>query len=72
MVVRWPGCFVPPLPPKKVIGNTSNSFVEERCLGLNSFLKNLAQLKHLWYCNEFQTFLRGNGEMEKVRVFLVS
>jgi hypothetical protein len=28
LVVRWPGCFIPPLPLKKVIGNSDVAFIE--------------------------------------------
>ena len=63
MVSRWPGCFVPALPPKKLVGNTESIFIEERCVGLDRFMKNMARHKHLWYSQEFQTFLRGNGDI---------
>jgi hypothetical protein len=49
-----------------MIGNTESIFIEERCLGLDVFIKELARLKHLWYSKEFQLFLRGNGDFEKV------
>lgn len=70
LVHRWPGCFVPPLPPKKIVGNTESIFIEERCLGLDVFMKNMARLKHLWYSKEFQLFIRGVGDLEKVPVDL--
>lgn len=66
LVARWPGCFVPPLPIKKMIGNSDVSFVEERRRGLATFTHEMAKLKHLWYSKEFQTFLRSSGEIEKV------
>lgn len=72
LVARWPGCFVPPLPIKKMIGNSDVSFVEERRRGLASFAHELAKLKHLWYSKEFQTFLRSSGEIEKVKALLTS
>jgi hypothetical protein len=67
LAARWPGCFVPPLPKKKVIGNSDVSFVEERRRGLETFIAEIAKLKHLWYSKEFQTFLRTSGDVEKVR-----
>ena len=63
LVHRWPGCFVPPLPPKKLVGNTESIFIEERCLGLDIFMKNVARLKHLWYSSEFQVLVRSNGDI---------
>jgi hypothetical protein len=63
---------VPPLPIKKVIGNSDVSFVEERRRGLETFMQELAKLKHLWYSKEFQTFLRSSGDVEKVGLSLCS
>jgi hypothetical protein len=28
LLERWPGCFIPPLPRKKVIGNSDAIFIE--------------------------------------------
>jgi len=67
MVLRWPGCFVPPLPPKKLLNKSETSFVEERRRLLELFCSKLAKLKHLWYAEEFQVFLRTtNQDVEKV------
>jgi len=30
MVGRWPGCFIPPIPAKKAIGNKDENVVEDR------------------------------------------
>lgn len=30
LILRWPGCYIPPIPPKKAIGNKDAKFVEER------------------------------------------
>lgn len=30
LVTRWPGCFVPPLPLKRPIGNLDDTFIKER------------------------------------------
>ena len=49
-----------------MIGNSDNVFIEVRRQGLEIFCQELAILKHLWYSNEFQTFLRKNGDVEKV------
>ena len=53
MLKRWPGCYIPPLPPKQVVGNMDNNFVQERQRMLNYFLKgitiDLAILKSILY-----------------------
>lgn len=68
MVSRWPGCFVPPLPPKKILNKNEAAFVEERRRLLELFCIKLSHLKHLWYSEEFQIFLRStNPEIDKVR-----
>jgi hypothetical protein len=68
MVLRWPGCFVPPLPPKKILNKNEATFVEERRRLLEMFCLKLSQLKHLWYAEEFQVFLRTNShDVEKVQ-----
>jgi len=30
MVQRWPGCYIPPIPSKQVIGNKDIKVVEDR------------------------------------------
>jgi sorting nexin-1/2 len=49
MIKNWPGCYIPPIPRKKAIGNNEFVFVENRREGLNDFCKEVAVLKHLWY-----------------------
>ena len=41
-------------------------------MGLDRFMKNMSRHKHLWYSKEFQTFLRGNGDIEKVVLYIFS
>ena len=36
---HWPGCYIPPIPPKKATGNKADTFVEDRCFFLDRFLK---------------------------------
>lgn len=49
MLKRWPGCYIPPIPEKKVVGNSESNFVENRKNGLDIFVKEMATLAHLWY-----------------------
>lgn len=43
MLVRWPGVFIPPIPPKKNFGNKEDSFLSERMVFLERFLKKISQ-----------------------------
>ena len=69
LMKRWPGCYVPPLPQEKMIGNLNKENVEERSKYIEEFCRKLANLKYLYYSTEFQLFLRGaknNSELEKI------
>jgi hypothetical protein len=39
--------YVPPIPPKKKMGNTSQEFIEARCFYLNMFFKQLVRCPYL-------------------------
>jgi sorting nexin-1/2 len=66
MLVRWPGCYIPSLPSKKVMGNMDAQFVEERRMGLEEFLIILSKMKHLWYCDAAQALIRSQApDLEK-------
>jgi len=53
MVIRWPGCYVPAIPPKKAMGNLEKEFIEDRRIQLEIFCRNVAAIKHLYYSQEF-------------------
>ena len=55
---RWPSCYIPPIPEKKALGGTDQAFIEERRSSLEGFAKKTAELKHLWYSDEFQILIR--------------
>ncbi|CAD8144958.1 unnamed protein product [Paramecium octaurelia] len=65
LLTKWPGCYIPPVPPKKAFGNMEQQFIDERREMLEDFLKRIATLKFLWYSEEFQIFLKTPGEIEK-------
>jgi sorting nexin-1/2 len=58
LVERFPGLYVPPVPSKKAIGNTKQSFVEERCFLLNMFIKQLSRCPYLLDSQEFAIFVK--------------
>eukprot|EP01016_Furgasonia_blochmanni_P040070 TRINITY_DN5071_c0_g1_i4.p1 TRINITY_DN5071_c0_g1~~TRINITY_DN5071_c0_g1_i4.p1 ORF type:complete len:378 (-),score=137.15 TRINITY_DN5071_c0_g1_i4:353-1486(-) len=60
MVLRWPGCYIPPVPPKKAVGNMDQKFIEDRRRALETFCLSMAKLTHLYYSDEFKIFLRSN------------
>ena len=53
LVKRWPGCYVPPVPPKQSMGNMNLKFVEHRRLHLEEFCVAIAKIEHLYYSEEF-------------------
>lgn len=65
LVERWPGIFIPNIPPKKIVGNKDNMFVENRCRMLYNFCQKLLHSFHYFFkSEEFKIFLNGN-DVEK-------
>jgi sorting nexin-1/2 len=44
---RYPGLYIPPIPPKKKNGNKNPEFVHERMFFLNMFMKTIATTLYL-------------------------
>ena len=44
---RWPGYYIPAIPPKKAIGNLEVDFIRNRMMHLDNFLKQLGQFEFL-------------------------
>jgi hypothetical protein len=63
---RWPGCYVPSIPEKKVVGQNNEQFVEERRVLLERFMKEIAKYDYIIFSKEFKVFARGKGEIDKV------
>jgi sorting nexin-1/2 len=55
---RWPGLFVPAIPPKKAVGNKDVKFIIERRYYLERFLKQMSQFSILLNSEEFRIFAR--------------
>ena len=66
LVANWPGCYVPPIPPKKMTGNKDDTFVEDRLIFLDRFMKQIAKCPALLNSSQFKIFARPPGEIEKM------
>jgi len=64
MYQRYPGIFIPPIPPKQASGNTKENFVEERRYFLSQFLRKFSKTYYLAKTPEIQVFLRPSGKVE--------
>ncbi|CAG9326943.1 unnamed protein product [Blepharisma stoltei] len=69
LVNRWPGCFIPQLPPKKRFtsmahGNLQPQFIEQRRKLLNYFIRKLGQLSYVKHSPEFIVFTRGGNDFK--------
>ena len=63
---RWPGCYVPSIPEKKMLHQNNEQFTEERRSLLERFMKEIAKYDYIIYSKEFKVFARGKGEIDKV------
>jgi hypothetical protein len=67
LVTRWPGVYIPPLPPKKAVNNLDAKFIEERRKGLDVFCKAITAISYLHYSEEYQLFIKTtSGDIEKL------
>ena len=63
---RWPGCYIPSIPEKKLMNQNNETFVEERRSLLERFMKEIAKYDYIVFSKEFKVFARGKGEIDKV------
>ena len=59
LIQRWPGVYVPRIPPKKITKNTSRKMIKRRMRLLNRFCLNLSNIDYLYSCDETSLF-KGN------------
>lgn len=52
LVLRWPGCYVPMTPEKKLF-DTDIKFIQRRIIALNIFLRRLTKFPHLYQLKYF-------------------
>lgn len=63
---RWPGVYIPNIPPKKAVGNLESKIINYRMKILNKFCSRICKNKHLQTSEEFTTFLSNATDVEKV------
>ena len=56
LVQRWPGVYIPRIPPKKVTGNMDPSMIKTRMRLLNRFCLNLSKIEYLYNAEETKIF----------------
>lgn len=65
LLTRMPGLYIPPISPKKMIGNKNDKFLSERKFFLQRFLQLSCRIDHIIKSQEFKIFSRPSGEIEK-------
>ena len=56
LLKRWPGIYIPKIPPKKITGSTDPSVIKTRMRLLNRFLLNLSNIEYLYKAEETNIF----------------
>jgi len=56
LLQRWPGIYIPRVPPKKIIGNMNPEMIKTRMRLLNRFLLNLSNIDYLYKSEESSIF----------------
>ena len=59
LLQRWPGIYIPRIPPKKLTKNTSRKMIKNRMRLLNRFCLNLSNIDYLYSSDETSLF-KGN------------
>ena len=64
---RWPGCYVPSIPEKQIVGDKEDAFIEQRRLLLERFMRECGKYEYLIESKEFKIFTRSTaGEIDNV------
>ena len=56
LIQRWPGIYIPRIPPKKITGNQDPSMIKTRMRLLNRFCLNLSNIEYLYKAEESNIF----------------
>jgi len=60
---RWPGCFIPCIPEKQILGDKEEGFIEERRSLLNRFILECSKFDFIINSEEFKIFAFQPGEV---------
>ena len=63
LIQRWPGVYVPRIPPKKITGNQDPSVIKTRMRLLNRFCLNLSNIEYLYKSEETNIFKSNNPDV---------
>lgn len=66
LIERWPGVYIPNIPPKKVVKNLDNKNIEMRMRHLNLFCLKLSKFKPIFQSKEMQLFQENNSDISKL------
>jgi hypothetical protein len=69
LIERWPGVYIPNIPPKKAVGNLESKIINYRMKILNKFCTRICKYKYLQTSEEFTTFLSNASDVEKELIF---
>ena len=56
LLQRWPGIYIPRIPPKKITGNTDPTVIKTRMRLLNRFCLNISNIEYLYKADETNIF----------------
>lgn len=62
LIKNWPGLFIPPIPPKKDLGNLEESFITLRKKFLQQFFNRISTAPHLSSSYETRVFLESKNK----------
>jgi hypothetical protein len=66
LLARFPGIYIPPIPPKKAGVNKDEKNLRERKIFLEKFIRVLGENEFIVQSDEFKVFSRHNGNLEKI------
>ena len=65
LIERWPGVYIPNVPPKKAVGNTDSKIIDKRIRLLNRFCYQLSTINFLFESEEVKLFQSNGNEIAK-------
>lgn len=63
LLQRWPGVYVPRIPPKQITGNMDRKNIKTRMRLLNRFCLNLSSIDYLYNSEEAEIFKKNTGDI---------